>query len=55
MKEKDTIIAKIKENKKEKISEANIDGDNNDKKGNLVVIISIFVLIAILFIYKIFN
>ena len=55
MKEKETIIAKIKENKKEHIKEANIDGEINNKKGFLKLIIIFLIIIALWLIYKIID
>ena len=55
MKEKETIIAKIKENKKERIHDANIDGEINNKNNFLKLIIVFLIVLAIWFIYKIVN
>lgn len=55
MKEKETIIAKIKENKKERIKDANIDGEINNKNGLLKLLILFLITLAILFIYKIID
>ena len=48
MKEKETIIAKIKENKKEHIKDANIDGEVNNKKRFLPIIIILIILLIII-------
>jgi len=55
LKEKEIIIAKIKENKKERIKDADIDGEINNKKGFLKLVIIFLILLAIWFIYKIIN
>lgn len=55
MKEKETIIAKIKENKKERIKDANIDQEINNKQGFLKVIILFLIFLAIWFSYKIID
>ena len=48
MKEKEEIIAKIKENKKERIKDADIDGENNNKKRFLPIIIILILLLIII-------
>lgn len=55
MKEKEEIIAKIKENKKERIKDADIDGEINNKKGFLKLIIILLIFFAIWLIYKIID
>ena len=55
MKEKEEIIAKIKENKKERIKDADIDGKINNKKGFLKLIIIFLIFFAIWLIYKIID
>lgn len=55
MKEKGTIIAKIKENKKEHIKDADIDGEVNNKRSFLLILVILLILVAIGIIYKIID
>lgn len=55
MKEKEIIIKKLNESKKQRIKEANIDGVNNKLDSNFMPIIIIVVLLIILIIYKILD
>ena len=49
------IIAKIKENKKERIHDADIDGEINKKKGLLKLLIIFLISVALWFVYKIID